>query len=489
MLSYFIPLEWKAFLRSASFGKNLVIRLLMGFFVIYMLASLLMLGVGMYFIIQKAFPGVEPLQFLNGYLVYWVLFELLMRYFMQKLPVMNIKPFLTLPVSKNKMAHYVLAKSSFSYFNFIGLFAFLPFAVVLLAKGYSALNVLAWLSALVGVTLLINYLNFIVNKSDRAFIIIAMSIASIAGLDHFGILPIAECSRAIFHSLYTKPWLAIVPWLLAAGTYCLNFNFLRGNIFLDAGLKKKTKSAETSELGWTRRFGDMAPFLQMDLRLIWRNKRTKTQVFVSLAMVLYGLIFYTSAVYEEMFAMKVFVGIFITGIFLANFGQFIPAWDSEYYSMLMAQNIPLRQYLESKYLLIAISIAFMFVISIPYVYFGWHALWINLSTAVYNLGVNIPLILFFGGFNKKRIDLTKSPLGNMQGTSAVQFLVIIPLLGAPMIIFSLVNFLVSFNAAAIVLSTIGILALFFRNFFMEKITQLYRSKKYGMIAGFKQANN
>ena len=489
MLKYFLSLEWKAFFRSASYGKSLAIKILMGFFIVYMLVSLLLLGVGAYFIIQKAVPGVEPLFFVNSYLLYWVLFELFFRYFMQKLPVMNIKPFLNLPISKDTMTHYLLAKSGFSFFNLMGLVLFLPFTIVLLAKGYSALNVLAWFFALIGVTLLINYLNFIVNKSNQAFIAVAALLVGLVGLDYFGVLPISSYSNVLFHSMYTKPWFAMVPWLLAIGAYVINFKYLRSKIFLDAGLKKKTKVAETSDLSWTRRFGAMAPFLQLDLRLIWRNKRTKTQVFISLAMVLYGLIFYTSSIYADMYAMKVFVGIFITGMFLANFGQFIPAWDSEYYTLLMAQNIPLRQYLESKYLLIVLSIFVMFVLSIPYIYFGQHALWINLSSALYNLGVNLPLILFFGGFNKKRIDLTKSPVANMQGTSAVQFLVIIPILGLPMIIFSIVNWLVSFNLAVIVLSAIGLTALAFRNYFMNRITEFYRVKKYGMIAGFKQTNS
>ena len=47
----------------------------------------------------------------------------------------------------------------------------------------------------------------------------------------------------------------------------------------------------------------------------------------------------------------IFVGVFVTGIFLINFGQFIPAWDSGYYKLLMSQNIPYKEYLQSKYLL------------------------------------------------------------------------------------------------------------------------------------------
>ena len=210
------------------------------------------------------------------------------------------------------------------------------------------------------------------------------------------------------------------------------------------------------------------------------------QVFISLAMVLYGLIFYTMDDFGPQSPMLVFVGIFMTGIFLMNFGQFIPAWDSAYYSMMMSQNIPLRKYLESKAGLISVSVVVMFLLSVPYVYFGWEALAINFSTALYNLGVNIPVILFFGSMNKKRIDLARSAIGNMQGTGAAQFLVGIPLFGAPMLIYMALVFFVSFNVAMIVLSVLGIIGFVLRKPLLDKITNVYRKKKYGMIAGFKE---
>ncbi|NNE77325.1 MAG: hypothetical protein HKN31_09665, partial [Pricia sp.] len=207
------------------------------------------------------------------------------------------------------------------------------------------------------------------------------------------------------------------------------------------------------------------------------------------AMVFYGLIFYTMEDFGLTSPMMVFVGVFITGIFLTNFGQFIPAWDSAYYGMMMSQNIPLRKYLESKASLISVSVAAMFLLSIPYVYFGWQALAINFSCALYNLGINIPMILFFGSMNKKRIDLNRSAFANMQGTGAVQFLVILPLLGAPMLIFLGIQYFASFEAALMVLSLMGIVGVLFKKPLLDGITQIYRKKKYNMVAGFKEKNS
>ncbi len=489
MFKYFISLQWKSFFRSASLGKGLALKILMFFFGIYMIVSLILAGSGLFFLLQKIFPGADPLLKLSEFMPYWLLTELFIRYFMQKLPVMEVKPLLALPIKKSTITHYILGRSGLSFYNFMGLFLFVPFAIVLLVQGYPFLNVGFWLLSVVFLVLMVNYINFIINKNDKALIILAVILIALYTLEYFTILPITSYGGKIFYAFYEYQSLFIIPLSLSFLAYLINYRFLRKKIFLDASLGKKTKKAITSDLAWTKHFGSIAPFLQLDLRMIWRNKRTKTQVFLSLAMILYGLVFYTMDDFALTSSMMVFAGIFITGIFLANFGQFVPAWDSAYYSMLMSQNIPLRKYLESKAGLISFSVVIMFLLSIPYVYFGWQALAINFSAALYNLGVNIPVILLFGSLNKKRIDLDKSAFSNMQGMGAAQFLVIIPLLGLPVVVFALLKFLTSFEVGLMAMASLGLLGFVLRKRLLDGITELYRKKKYGMIAGFKEKNS
>ncbi|WP_339711053.1 DUF5687 family protein [uncultured Kriegella sp.] len=486
MFKHFLRLQWKSFFRSSSLGKGLALKLLMIFFGIYMLVTLIGLGAGLYFLLEKIDPGVDPMVKLSQVLIYWLLFEFFVRYFMQKLPILDVKPLLLLPIKKSTITHYVLGRSIFSFYNVLALFVFIPFGFVLMANGYPVLLVLFWFLSILSLVLMVNFVNFIINKSDKALFGLIIIMGMLRVFEYFDWLPISQYAGEVFYTLYENPALAMFPFLFAVIGYCVNYRFLRNRIFLDVSLKKKTKEAVSTNMIWTKRFGSIAPFLQLDLKLIWRNKRTKMQVFLSLAMVLYGLIFYTMEDFGPQSPMLVFVGIFMTGIFLMNFGQFIPAWDSAYYSMMMSQNIPLRKYLESKAGLISVSVVGMFLLSVPYVYFGWEALAINFSSALYNLGVNIPIILFFGSMNKKRIDLTRSALGNMQGTGAAQLLVGIPLFGAPMLIYSVLTFLVSFEAAMIVLSILGIAGFVLRKPLLDKITNVYRKKKYGMIAGFKE---
>ena len=488
MFKQFISLQWKSFFRSASFGKSVGIKIFMAFMGLYILGTMATLGGTLYFILRKVVPDQGPMWVLSQFLIYWVLVELFFRYFMQKLPVMDIKPLLINNIPKSKIINYILGKSAVSGFNLLTLVTFVPFAIVLIVKDYPTVNVLLWLLAMFLIALCANFLNFLINKSDVALGVIITALVAFWGLEYFGIISIQQFFGPIFHALYAYPLTILVPLGILAVLYFLNFRYLRNVLYLDGALKGKAKEAKAVDLTWTKRFGEMAPFLQLDLKLIWRNKRTKTQVWISLLFVFYGLIFYTQEMYASMVGIHVFLGIFMTGIFLANFGQFIPAWDSAYFGMMMSQNIPLRKYLESKALLITVSVVVMFFLTIPYVYFGWKVFAVNTACAIYNLGVNIPVILYFGSFNKKRIELDQSPFGNMQGTSAVQFLVMLPVLGVPIIMFSLLNWLVSFEIAISVLVGFGIIAYAFKSKLLDVVTEQYANKKHMMLQGFQQKN-
>ena len=208
---------------------------------------------------------------------------------------------------------------------------------------------------------------------------------------------------------------------------------------------------------------------------------------MSFLFVLYGLIFFTNPVYEEkMPSFLVFAAVFVTGAFAMNYGQFIPAWDSAHYKMLMSQNIRYRKFLESKWLLMVTATGIMYILSIPYIYFGVDKFLLITAGAIFNIGFNTLFLLYTGSFNRKRIDLNSSGFGNMQGTSASQFLIVIPILGIPMLLHWVFSSLINFNAGVIAISVVGILALVFKNYFMNIIEQKYIKAKYAAISAFEQ---
>jgi hypothetical protein len=492
MIKQFLSLEWKSFFRSASFGKSLGIKIFMGFISLYFIAMFLGMGLLLFPGLKKMYPDQDPLLIVNSLLFYWILFDLVLRFFFQKLPVMSVKPLLTLPIKRGQVVNYVLVKSVLSFFNILPLFAIVPFGITLIYHDYPIINVAFWMLALLVVVLIVNFLNFILesfsSEKELSFLPIIVIVGGLYALNHFNIISFNKIFGDAFNAIYNQPYLVVAPILLLVLCYVFNFKILKQKLFLDSGLKTKIKEVNASNLEWTKNFGDIAPFMQLDLKLIWRNKRTKSSVWMLAIGLLYGLFFYPQPTYQNMPWFFVFIGVFSTGIFLINFGQFIPAWDSSYYKLLMSQNIKYEQYLKSKFTLMAVSVLILFVLGIPYVFFGWKILLAHFAAAIYNVGVNTHVILYGGSFNRKKIDLSQKAAFNYQGTGAVQWLIGIPLLLLPMGIFAAGYYLVGFEIACLILTILGVIGIVLHPKLMTLITQKYLDSKYKMIDAFNQNN-
>ncbi|CAN5348839.1 DUF5687 family protein [soil metagenome] len=491
MLKRLLTLEWKAFFRSANFEKSLGLKIMMAFLAIYFITIFLLAGIGLYPVITKYIPNEDPLNVVNHYVMLWLLAEIGVRFFLQTLPVLAIKPLLILPIKKRKLVNFVLLKSLFSFFNLLPVMVIVPFGIYNIFKSpHSLAGIILWMVAMTCLSLSMNFVNLIVKKQftdnlkallPAGFIVLGLFI-----LDYLAIFEISVYVGKLLNYIILYPLLGLIPVLLLACLYIWNMMDLEGKLFLDSSLKEKIKGANIREFLWTRRFGDLAPYLQHDLKMIWRNKRPKTAVYLSFLLLGYGLIFYPKDIYYEMPAVFVFVGIFMTGIFMINYGQFIPAWDAGYYPLIMSQDIPITRYLMAKAILITGSVVGLTILTTPYLYFGWQIFLLNIVCAVYNIGVNIPILLYAGSFNRKRIDLDKAPFMNYQGTGAAQWLVGIPLMVIPVFFFWVFNKFVSYESAVLVILAMGILGLLLRSHAITFIARIYKRKKYGMIAGFKQ---
>lgn len=492
MIKHFLNLEWKQYFRSSYWQKNILLNILLVFLALYFVAMFLLMGVAMYPLLKKFFPEQDPFIVFNGFLFYWILGDLFVRFFFQKLPVMSVKPLLTLPIKSKTVVNFVLGKSALSFFNFLPLFAIVPFGIMLISEGYETSTILIWMFLIVIITLINNFLNFIIeslsSETELSFLPIILLVGGLYGLNHFGIISFTELVSSAIQGVVASPIMILIPMAILFLVYVYNFKILKEKLFLDSSLKAKTQEASTTNLEWTKKFGDIAPFMQLDLKLITRNKRAKSSLWMLALGLLYGLFFYPQPMYLEMEFMFVFIGIFVTGIFLINFGQFIPAWDSSYYKLLMSQNIKYEKYLKSKFTLMIMSVIIMFVLSIPYVYFGWKILIAHFAAAIYNIGINSHVIMLGGSYNRKKIDLDKRAAFNYQGTGAVQWLIGIPLMIVPMALFGALNFFINFETGIAVILLLGLAGIMFHQKIMKFITKKYLDSKYKMIDAFSQDN-
>ncbi|WP_318641736.1 DUF5687 family protein [Flavobacterium ardleyense] len=488
MIKKFLYLEWKAFVRSASFGNSVAMKILMGFVAVYFMATFLLLGIGVFFIIKEEF-NLEPLATVNKYLIFYFLADISARLALQKIPVINIKPLLLMNIRKSTIVKFALGKTVFSVFNFLQLFFFVPFTIVLLVQGYDILSTVLWFVAMMSIVYFLNFLNIILNNKDNLFTAFLVILAVLAALQYYEVLDITVFTFPFFDGISHTTFMWILPVAALVFTIIATYKFFLKGLSLDSVLVEKHTIASSENFSWLERFGKLGTFLKNDLRLITRNKRAKSTLFVSVMFLFYGLIFFKNPEFDS-HVMKIFAGIFVTGGFLFTYGQYVPSWDSAYYPLMMTQNINYREYLNSKWWLIVIATIISTAIAAFYLMWGWEVYLAVLVGGIYNIGVNSHLVLLTGAYIKTPIDLqtSKGMFGDKKAFNAQSLLLTIPKLILPLALYFAGNFFISPTAGLIFVAAAGILGFLFRNLVFAQIEKVYKKEKYKTIQAYKQSN-
>lgn len=488
MFKHFISLQWKSFFRSASFKTEIWFKILMIFGALYFIAVFLSLGFGAYFMIEKSGLG-DPLRVVNQFMIYYLAFDLVFRYMLQKMPVTNIKPLLYLPFKKSEVVNYSLGKTIVSFFNWMHAFFFIPFSIILLIKEYNPASVIGWHLALLAIIYCFNFINVLVNNKDPFFYVFA-GLVIFQGISQYnGWFDITFYTKPIFDYFYNMPFSALIPWAVLLLLYFVTYNYFKKHMFLDGGLALKKEEAKTENLDWLNRFGNLGTFLKNDIKLIKRNKRSRTAVIMGFFFIFYGLLFFTGSieVYDGPF-WRIFAGIFVTGGFLFSFGQYVPSWDSSYYPLMMSQNIKYSEYLHSKWYLVIIATIISTVLASFYLYFGWEAYAAVLVGAIYNIGINAYLVLWGGAYVKTPIDLTsnKKAFGDKQAFNSKTLLLTLPKLLLPMVIYAIGHFTISPLAGYLFVAAFGLAGFIFKNRVFKLIEEIYKKEKYKTLKAYKQ---
>lgn len=485
MIKKFLYLEWKAFTRSASFGTNVALKVILLLVAFLYSILFLMAGIGAFYGLKEM--HLDPLMQVNKYLIYYFLLDLVIRLLMQKIPVMNIRPLLAMNIQKPTIVNFALGKTMLSFFNLLHSFFFVPFSLVLLYEGYDIVSVILWHLALLSIVFTNNFLNILLNNKDNLFAIFIGIVLVLAGFQYYGYFDVTLYTTPFFEGLFHTKWVFLFPVATIVGLYLYTFHYFKKDLYLDAGLATKHEIAKTENLTWLNQFGTLGTFLKNDIKLIKRNKRSRTTVVMSVLFLFYGLIFFNPNSHQPEI-MRIFAGIFVSGGFLFTFGQFVPSWDSAYYPLMMTQNIPYKNYLSSKWWLIVIGTLISTVLASFYLYFGVQIYLTIVVAAIYNIGVNSHLVLLGGAFTKTPIDLStsKGAFGDKKAFNVQTMLIALPKLLLPLGLYGLGKYLVNANLGLALVALAGILGFAFKDKVFSLIEKIYKTEKYKTINAYKQ---
>jgi hypothetical protein len=488
---WFIKHQWKQLRRSPFWQKSLAINITLGFFIGLILLELLGLGLLLRTILSEVFPGRDLIAIFNGTLLYYFAIDLVLRYLLQSLPVIAAQPYFHLPVRKSAVVNYMLVKSTLFLLNYLPLLIIIPWAVQSVAQEYSSVQALQWTFGIIFLIFTNNFIIVYVKRQifSRPWIVAVFGFIVIGFilLDYLGIYSISGISEAVFLSFITLPWAFLAPLLLLALVYLLNFSYLRARMYVEEISLKKHRRVDTlAGISYLKSLGRVGELIAFELKLYWRNKRPKSLLYLFPVFLLYGFFFYPQDTYMELGGMLVFVGIFMTGGIAMSIGNYFLGWESSFFDAILANNINFGKYFRAKYMIMLGACVFSYVLTLPYAFYGIEILYINSMCFLMNIGVNTYVILLFCSNNRKRMDLSRGAAFNYQGVGASQFLVMLPLLLAPVVLYALLSIFLDRLTAVSLLGMLGVIGLLFHKTLMQQVVARFEKRKYRVAEGFRE---
>ena len=188
--------------RHPMYEKNKVAKIFGYIGVAFWAGYLIFFGTTFAFGFADMVPNREPYHVMNAVALIFILaLDFLLRIPFQKTPTQEVKPYLLLPVKRNRIIDFLLIRSGLSLFNLFWLFMFVPFSFITITKYFGISGVLTYL---IGIWLLIVANNYWRRKLKSFFIATISS-----SLPRSPFMPMNVFGGCCSPSLSTVDWAAL----------------------------------------------------------------------------------------------------------------------------------------------------------------------------------------------------------------------------------------------------------------------------------------
>jgi hypothetical protein len=494
MLNWFFSHNWKSIKRSPDFHRNLAVNIFFGFLIFIGLLEFLMVGIFLPRIIKEdLLPGSDPLKVFNSALIFYFGLEFILRLIFQNLKLIDAKRYLLLKIDRKEITGYILFRSLLTIINAFPLILIIPFFFTGVLPSTGLLSALVWLITLLSLlifnTYLANYSKLRYFKNPvRTFILTGILILFV-GLEYYRIISTTYFSLYIFTLLLEYPSLVIIPLSAIYLIYRLNADFIFKNLSLDEISSGKARKINTGSYKFLTTLGKTGALISLELKMLLRHKRTKSILIMSVAFVLYGLVFYTNPEFSGRnnfgYFMLLFCGSFISGLFIFSYGIQTFGMEGKHFGIMITNRIEIISYIKAKYYLMVLMSTINYLISLFYIYFGLQVFFINSMTFLFNTGVAAYFFLFLATYNKVSLNLNAG-MNSMQGKGGNQFFGVFLYIILMLLVFLPFSIFLNKLSGALAMGMLGLLGLIFRNRILDLMLKQFNRRKYIMSEGFRQ---
>ena len=480
--------------RHPMYEQNRFAKYLIGFSLALGAVYLIMFGVMFIPMFREIFPSMEPYHIFNKGMLYLLMADFLMRFAMTKLPVQEIKPFVLLPIGKNRVLRSYLILNGLSGYNLIWMFMLIPFGFGTIFRYFGMVGVLGFLVGYWLLMLLNNYwyvlCRTLMNQNILyVFVPIVVYASLLAGLlvpetNHIGNL----CME-LGEGFFQWEWPVYLGVIVAIGGMFELCHIVQKRVVYKELSKTEVvkKLKKVAEYKFLDRFGEVGEYMRLEIKLLTRNKVPRTQFFMGLSiMLMFSAALAFTDVYDGTF-MRYFVTVYnfsVLGVLVLSQTM---SYEGNYLDGLMSRKESILNLLRAKYYVQCILLLLPLAIMIIPIVKGKLTLLSAMACFFLASGFTFWILMQLAVYNKLTLNLNTKVTGKNSGGTFFQSMIIMAGFFGPVIVIRPLIALLNETTALLIILGIGLAFTLTHPLWLRNIYQRFMKRRYENMEGFRSS--
>ena len=469
--------------RSPMFEQNQISKVFVYIGVAFTMLYLVMIGT----MLGWATRGGD-FTLLFGVLPFLLTLDFLMRFGMQQTPAMLVKPYLLMPVKKQRIIHCFLVSTLFLGNNLVWMALFVPYVFICICGGLPFWSGVAML-ALFFLFILLNsqwYLmvRTLVNHKIWWWILPAVVYLALYGYAFFDI---EKWMRALIDGGEKYGFTfgcAAVCVVLTAALFAINARLQQHFMYEEIAKQEKTKLKHVSQFTFLNRFGQIGEYLKIEIKSTMRNKAIKQRFIQGIVLItmLSCMLSFTD-IYDGKFSTNIwclYCFVFFGAVNLVK----VMGPEGNYIDLLMVHKENIYTLLRAKYYFYCAILLLPTLLLIPTVVSGRYSILMILAYLFITSGLEYFILFQLAVYNKQSLPLNDKITGKGNFENSLQLIIEIIVFFLPVAVALIFTALFGDTIGYSIMIAIGLIFTLTNGLWMKNIYRRMMRRRYENMEGF-----
>ena len=476
--------------RNPMYEKSKFGKFWMYFMAVFWAGYLVFFGTSFAFAFNDG--ATEAYHVLNSGLIFILCLDFLMRFPFQKTPAQEVKPYLLLPVKRNRLIDSLLIRSGLNGFNLIWLFFFVPFAIISITRFYGITGVLTYS---IGIWLLMVLNNYwfllcrtLMNERVWWIILPILAYGSIAaGMFIPDNSPLFDWSVDLGEGFILGHLLTFTGVFAAIVVlWFINRGLMIKLIYNEINKVEDTKVKHVSEYKFLDRYGEIGEYMRLELKLLLRNKICKRSLYsITGVVIMFSSIISFSDVYDG--GLRDFFVLYNYIIFGIMFLSTLMGYEGNYIDGLMSRKESIYSLLRAKYILYSIALLIPTILMIPGMVTGKVSVLGCIAWLIFIPGAVYCCLFQLAVYNNKTTDLNSKMTSRQNIGTGLQNLISGGAFGIPLLLLFALNAIFGKEVTPWILIGIGVTFIATSKFWLMNVYHRLMKRRYKNMEGFRDS--